>query len=654
MAERRESIVLELEVDKNQTLNDLAKSEKALLDLKKQQQELNKAYKEGKKTESEYLQEKIRLDRAIKSEQQNNRTLNNVLNTVNNSLNAQRLRLIELKKQRDDIDRSTVEGAKKFKDLNKEILDLNESIKDAEEAGGDYRRSVGDYIKDVNIAGVSVGDLAGKFGSLLNPMTAAVGVLTALGTAYASSSAGAKDLAFAQDRLSFFTSTLIEELGQLAGGTGEGGEGILNRALDNTLKFAEALPFVGLQITALKALFRDEIRSLDEQSKAFARAREELRKLEIEAARAQGFAKLFEKAAEDARRLRDDEEQLLELRLRSADAVEQNLLANQTVRLNVLNKEIEAIKAANVNWQNQDNILLQIEQKRAETRDIEEEINGKLTENITARRAILTEIQNLERANRRAANQLDATVANPLEGAFATTLDKEAELEITERFNKRINDANEQARLERIRKAKQDAKALQAIQELDQERRLQATEGFIGAGLALLDEQSDAFKALASFQTLISTYSTAQKAYEAAFVPPTVASPALGAANVALAIATGLANLAAINGVQFAEGGWTGPGEKFDVAGVVHADEYVAPKKVKNMPQAQPHLAALERMRLRGYADGGLVTNSIAAPINQQLEIANIVRNLPAPEVSVVEFSRKAKRVQVKERLSKR
>lgn len=60
----------------------------------------------------------------------------------------------------------------------------------------------------------------------------------------------------------------------------------------------------------------------------------------------------------------------------------------------------------------------------------------------------------------------------------------------------------------------------------------------------------------------------------------------------------------------FAGGGWTGPGSKYQIAGVVHADEYVQPKHRMREPGA---LAFMERFRrygmraLQGYAEGGLV-----------------------------------------------
>lgn len=62
----------------------------------------------------------------------------------------------------------------------------------------------------------------------------------------------------------------------------------------------------------------------------------------------------------------------------------------------------------------------------------------------------------------------------------------------------------------------------------------------------------------------------------------------------------------------FSRGGWTGPGSKYQIAGFVHADEYVQPKHRMREPGA---LEFMERFRrygmaaLRGYAEGGLVSN---------------------------------------------
>lgn len=60
----------------------------------------------------------------------------------------------------------------------------------------------------------------------------------------------------------------------------------------------------------------------------------------------------------------------------------------------------------------------------------------------------------------------------------------------------------------------------------------------------------------------------------------------------------------------FAEGGWTGPGSKYQPAGIVHADEFVIPKDARrrmeqNHPGALSHI--MRNGTLAGYADGGRV-----------------------------------------------
>src|SRR5690625_1817955 len=61
----------------------------------------------------------------------------------------------------------------------------------------------------------------------------------------------------------------------------------------------------------------------------------------------------------------------------------------------------------------------------------------------------------------------------------------------------------------------------------------------------------------------------------------------------------------------YARGGWTGPGSKYQPAGVVHADEYVLNKEATNKLRAQVGLSGLDYMnetgRFPGYASGGLV-----------------------------------------------
>lgn len=68
-------------------------------------------------------------------------------------------------------------------------------------------------------------------------------------------------------------------------------------------------------------------------------------------------------------------------------------------------------------------------------------------------------------------------------------------------------------------------------------------------------------------------------------------------------------------GGGYAIGGWTGPGPKYKIAGVVHADEFVTRSEIVRQPGALAFLARFNQLgmsalrNIPGYASGGLVGN---------------------------------------------
>ncbi|TLX65068.1 hypothetical protein DN820_01785 [Stutzerimonas nosocomialis] len=85
----------------------------------------------------------------------------------------------------------------------------------------------------------------------------------------------------------------------------------------------------------------------------------------------------------------------------------------------------------------------------------------------------------------------------------------------------------------------------------------------------------------------------------------------------------------------FSGGGWTGPGGKYQPAGVVHAGEHVQPQEVVREPGALAFLerirrngfrATLDQLQLRGYANGGPV-----------VPVPRFVPNVPAPSPALLE-----------------
>ena len=63
---------------------------------------------------------------------------------------------------------------------------------------------------------------------------------------------------------------------------------------------------------------------------------------------------------------------------------------------------------------------------------------------------------------------------------------------------------------------------------------------------------------------------------------------------------------------NFARGGWTGPGSKYQPAGIVHAEEFVVRSEVVRRPGVRSMLEALNEGR--GYASGGYVAPPTPAP----------------------------------------
>lgn len=105
--------------------------------------------------------------------------------------------------------------------------------------------------------------------------------------------------------------------------------------------------------------------------------------------------------------------------------------------------------------------------------------------------------------------------------------------------------------------------------------------------------------------------------------------------QAASAIASGSVGL-------FDVGGWTGPGEAKDIAGVVHADEFVFSKKAVQKIGV-PKLDAMHKGLLRGYETGGYVSSgavypsAVAANSNAASGVSIAINNYSGQEVRTEE-----------------
>lgn len=640
-----ETVILEFVVDQSKAQKDLEKTEKALLDTKKAQQDLSTQYKKGEISQEQYIKENLKLQNTLKKEQDQKRSLTNLINTEANSRNALKSKVSQLTKEYDNLNTSTAAGAKRADELQKELSQLNAEItKSSKSAGlfkdqiGNYPQQFGEAAKSINIAGTSVGDMGAKLASFANPATATVGIIGALSAAYLSSAAGARDFEQAQNQLSAAFTIASNSFGSfidsLTGGSGTGEDGILSTLIGGLLSRIDA------GTAALANLS--------------AKAKRTLQELEVSQLTAQRIAKDALADAEELRRQRDDEQNELKDRLVFANNVQEFINKRESALVQVQQDRLKQLNILlSIDKQNLE-LQKQVKQTEFEIADIQEDSEGKRTEALNGIIALEKELLAIQQqqagVNKRLSNKAtvgttgisDVPLAQPKSA-------QDAAIEANKTFADRLLKTNKDFYDKDVEFKKESVALKNAIDK----NNVAVAQGIVSGTAALFDEQTGAYKVFASASTLISTYSAAQKAYEAAFLPvPTVASPALGAAFAAVAVANGLANVARINGVEFAEGGYTGAGGKYEPAGIVHKGEYVVPQSVNYSPAAQPHISALENMR-KGYADGGFVTNQNISSSQQALITANALRNLPPAVVSWTEGRAVGRRVETRENLAK-
>lgn len=593
MAKSEDEVIIDVTVDGNEsvtkavkTLRDLAQANK---ELREERSKVDITTDAGRQKVSDLNAQIDRNNKIIKENSSNlEKQRLNVGNYTNSIVAA--IAIVkqyekaneELRKEQDALNKETLEGAQRYKQLEaaiedntKQIEEHTEAIDKAKKEQGLFGGSLGESIKGINIMGTSVGDLTGKLVSMLNPVTAGVGALGLLAGAYLKSSTGAKDMAFAQDRLNFLVDKTVESIGTLVAGKGENGNGALNKLISSWGTFLKYAPGINL-------LFRDQIDALFKESEAAALAAEKLRELQIEQQRAGNAAKTFESAAESARRIRDDQTKSYAERLKAINTISDNLNASQTVRVNVLNQEIAAIKAANVNWQNQNDIVVEIESKRREISDIEEEINGKRTENIMALNALQAEqFQKFKKEYEDDLKEFDKAQQAKVD-AHQAALQTQFDIEV---YYKEKAVKNWQDRQDKIRQISQEGVARlqndlekannkRVKEEQDAARKQVQIDNFkneaIVAGIDYVTEEKSAarillstlFRADAIKETIINTYDAAVAAYKAMASIPYV-GPILGAAAAAAVGIFGAAKVAQISGITFAKGGKVNKRGKF-------------------------------------------------------------------------------------------
>lgn len=579
-----------------------------------------------------------------------------------------------LREERSKLNVQTVEGKKRIQEINAQIDYNTNKIKDNVSAIEKQKINIGNYKSALDgvhpaIGKVGEGLEAGAKGFKAMTMQALAFIATPIGALLASLVAifGLLKAAISNnnelfDKFENITTAVSSVITVIINRIGKLGEALVALVSGD---FDQAISLTGEAFSGLA----DEIQNAVRAGQLYLQLSRDLedsqRNLRIETAKTENEIKRLVVASKNQNLTLVEQEALL----RKALALEEDLVdKREDIARRDLIITAKQLAAKQSMYQTEAETIDEfIERVRTDSRSTDETVDGiieKIEALETARGSSLAfqeklanslaviqekRLKQLEEeralldANRRAANQPNITTEDPLIGAFQTQA--QVRIDINKHMNDTIAANNKKFQEEERRRLEAGAK----YQEMLERRKFQIISGFLGTAADLAEEDSFEHKALASASALINTYLAAT----AALASGSEINPVFGIIAAAAATAAGLASVAQINGVQFAEGGWTGPGSKYQPAGIVHADEYVVPKRVVNSPAAQFHLNSLETMR-RGYADGGLVRNSISQPINAQLELANIVKRMPPQEVSVKEVTKVQNRVKVKENISKR
>lgn len=540
----------------------------------------------------------------------------------------------QLRKERDAVNISTKEGKELVDKLNVTIDKNNKLIKDNSSALEKQRQNVGNYSKSIeeaagnlNIMGVNVGGLTKTLTSFLNPATAAVGIVTALGSAYAMSSIGAKDLEFSSNQLSFATAILTDRFASLFSSV-EDGQGIVSRLVDSFVSVVGGADTALLSNLAANA--REELEQIDRdrikiQSDINDRQSENLELLtEISNAdtsinqkkelqqRIEDNIHVIAKAKLDLLNRQETQEKIIGATTANKEALERKLNDLQAQRTQALKEETKGVEKLN----KQLNAAVNAEEKRLQAID----------EAVTKKR--LSEVNTTGKITPSGLNQ-NLTTAG------------EQEIRLSNEVTGVVIE-NEQRK----------AEAAQLYGEIlleEQEARIFAARNLAATLSAIADEGTAAQKALALTTIAINSGIGVSEAVKAGAGRPWPLNLAAILSGIT-AVLAGIAQAKSLLG--FAEGGYTGHGGKYEPAGIVHRGEYVVPQNVNYSPAAQPHIAALEKMRT-GYADGGFVANSNMQSSREALLMANTLKNLPSPVVSWLEGRIVGRRVEFKEKVTR-
>lgn len=536
------------------------------------------------------------------------------------SINTLRNAVKQLTKERNELNLQTDEGKARLKELNNEINRNNSVIKENLDALSKQRQNVGNYKADIQAALPQIDRFTGGLGSMTQGFFASTkaalafiatpigAVIAALGAAIGALTAYFKGSDEAQDKLAEGTAILgvamdglmviVEKVGEVIFKTFE----FLNAGVKAFIDFA--LPSMGAALDQVIL-----------QGKLIAKLQDDLENKENEnlikrAAIEQQVAKLRQAAiTQEGEQKRKTIEQAIALEKQlseiSVDEAKRRLgvfLAETKAKGELTGEELRkrseliaaVIKAETEQYESTLRFEKQIEALRDESEKKRQE-QVKLFVEDNQKKLLST--QETEDASLQA-------LSDKIGQEIQAENDKNALLLQTQ---SEYNDEEFLLTEEQTKRILAEMKQREANERMLYENRFRIASGFFGSISALLGKNTVEGKVAAIASIAYNTAEGISKAVQAGAGVPFPGN-LLAILSGVTAVLAGAAQAKGVLSGGFAEGGYTGDGGKYEPAGVVHRGEYVVPQHLVRNPTYRPMINSLESARLRGYADGGMVT----------------------------------------------
>lgn len=724
-----EKIVIEVAIDNEAARKQAVELNKQLLKQRKELTLLRQSTDEQTKSTEEYAKEELRLKNEIADTSKELR-INNKIGQANakskNDLSAQTAKLIAESKK---LDLSTKSGQKEFSKLSEKIKSNRETLKGLEAEQGTFVRNVGNYTNSIidasnssELFGGALTDISGTFGSVQSGLKGASLGFKGLKGAIIATGVGALLIALTS-LVALLGSTrkgaqfLEKTLGVLKGVT-QGVIKIFSNFGQVLVDLATGSDNLGASISnlgeSLSSGFADAVKGGLDAANSNIKLRESIKGLTVEEQK-------FTAQAEANRKLRDDQTKSLQQRLGANDRVleaekKRTAVQQQLVQQRIAQIQNEVALGGELN----DEQLQQQAELQAELFAIQEDFLGRTTEQLTERNALIREA-NLERVQAEK-NTIDALLNAQEEGTAEfirlqrKSFELQRDLEITQaqgeianqkalnaqklliesEYQKNLRDLKEQENIalkqverkqfeeEKVNLDNVIATNIEANQKViesaqkkadfnqklsdeqisRQQSSLNATQSFFAAGEQLAREGTVANKIFGIANATISTYQAGAQALATVPFPANIAA-------LAAVIGTGLAQVAQIVGLEFAQGGDLSSGgtegtrqqggtdNLIGHAPNIGAFRFGGQEFITRKDATLNNMDALQTINQFGantkfaavpmFADGGVLAQQQSSAVQSQVQIENALRDAPAPVVKVSDINKGFSNVGVSE-----